>query len=140
MNIKLWEQKEYYSIYCDALETKWTETVEESYNLQQEIKSLKVAREHLVTATAYTASKDECDGQPHNTALMTRPTVGSTIAVSRDLSYLLGKKVYVEGHGVRRVEDLMNARFKNRIDVLVPDKAYARRFGVKHNIKVVPIS
>lgn len=92
-----------------------------------------------VTATAYTKSVDETNENPETTAIMENSIPGWTVAVSRDLSYLLGKKVYIEGVGIRKVTDLMNKRYSKRIDVLVPNKQYAREFGKKENVKVVTI-
>ena len=89
------------------------------------------------TITAYTAARDECDVDPGNTALMEEPKAGWTVAVSADYMHMLGKKVYIEGVGVRRINDLMNPRYTKRIDVLVPTKKQARRFGKKENVTVV---
>ncbi len=69
--------------------------------------------------TAYTASRRETDNDPEHTATMERPVPGWTCAVSRDLSHWLGGRVWIEGVGVRRVNDLMNGRFRQRVDVLV---------------------
>ena len=87
--------------------------------------------------TAYTTCYTETNRDNNNTALMQEPVVGWTVAVSRDLSYLLGKTVYIEGIGVRYVNDLMNSRFKNTVDVLVPNKSYAMHFGVKKGRQVI---
>jgi len=84
-----------------------------------------------MTVTAYTASKDETDDTPYKTALMERPVSGWTCAVSRDLLRFLGDMVYIEGIGVRRVNDLMNERFEKRIDVFVGTKEQAREIGKK---------
>ena len=56
---------------------------------------------------------------------------GRTVAVSQDLKRLLGRKVYIEGFGVRVVEDLMHPRFENRLDLCLPDRRQALAFGVK---------
>lgn len=92
-----------------------------------------------VTLTAYTNAKNETNFDNENTAIMETPYPGRSIAVSQDLSYLLGKKVYIEGIGVRIVNDLMNKRYTNSVDVLVPSKSYAKEFGVKKNKKLVLI-
>lgn len=84
-----------------------------------------------MTVTAYTASRDECNGDPANTATMSKPVPGYTVAVSRDKLYLLGRKIWVEGMGVYEVTDLMNKRFENRIDILVGSKETAKEFGVQ---------
>lgn len=91
-------------------------------------------KEHFyknVQVTAYTARTAECDKTPHVTAIMEKPIPGYTVAVSRDFMQYLGRRVYIPGVGVRRVNDLMNARYKKRIDVLMPSVEMARAFGKK---------
>lgn len=83
-----------------------------------------------MTVTAYSLREEECNSDLKNTATMVRPVVGLTAAVSRDRLRLLGKKIYVEGYGVREVTDVMNERFKNRIDLLMGTKE-AKDFGVR---------
>ena len=102
-------------------------------HLIKKMRKLKVVK---CTATAYTASRNECDKDVSHTAIMRKPIPGRTIAVSRDLKRLLGKKVYSEKLGVRVVEDLMNHRYKNRIDILFSTKEDAFKFG-KQSIKLV---
>jgi 3D (Asp-Asp-Asp) domain-containing protein len=82
-----------------------------------------------VTVTGYTARREECDGTPGRTALMERPRAGATCAVSRDFSRFLGQKVYIPGIGVRRVNDLMHARFQRSLDIVFPSVPTARAFG-----------
>lgn len=84
-----------------------------------------------LTATAYCPLCGSEDGQPQSTARggVVRP--GRTVAVSQDLKYLLGRKVFIEGLGVRVVEDLMHPRYTDRLDLCLPDKEQALAFGVK---------
>jgi 3D (Asp-Asp-Asp) domain-containing protein len=96
--------------------------------LIQEIKLLKRKFDINVYATAYTARVQECDPTPNVTAIMEKPKAGWTIAVSHDLIYLLGKKVYIKGIGVRRVNDLMNERYTKRIDILMGNLKESKRF------------
>jgi len=81
------------------------------------------------TVTGYTACKGECNGDFKRNALMEKPIVGLSCAVSRDLMRFLGKKVYIPGIGIRHVDDLMNARFSRSIDILMPSVQNARTFG-----------
>jgi len=84
-----------------------------------------------VTITAYTASASECDGSPHQTAMMTRPRAG-TVAVSRDLfddGWTFGKKVYIAGHGVFTIGDLMAERHTESIDMFMGSRREAVKFG-----------
>ena len=86
----------------------------------------------IVEATAYTPRKEECNNDWMNTATMKKPKPGSHIAVSQDLIWMLGKKVYVEGLGIRYVEDLMNKRFTNRIDIMMNSVKKANNFGLQN--------
>lgn len=111
---------------------------EELYNLREENKAITQYAENLqkrfsfkVEATAYTPRKQECGSDFANTAIMVRPRPGLHIAVSHDLLFMLGKKVYIKGHGVRIVSDLMNERFTNKIDIMVGKVSDAKEFGVK---------
>jgi 3D (Asp-Asp-Asp) domain-containing protein len=97
--------------------------------LIQEIKLLKRKFDINVYATAYTARVQECDSTPDVTAIMEKPKAGWTIAVSHDLIYLLGKRVYIKGIGVRRVNDLMNGRYTKRIDILMDNLKEAKSFN-----------
>ncbi len=95
--------------------------------------------DHNVTVTAYTARPQETNNDPGNTSLMEKPIPGWTIATSRDLSYMKGKRVWVEGHGVKKVNDTMNIRYEERIDVLVGNVQQAREIGIQEDVNVVLI-
>jgi len=102
--------------------------------LREEIKKpivvqLAPIQETLITITAYTARKEECNKDPHRTAIMTKPKVGRTIAVSHDLIHWLGGWVYISGVGIRKVEDLMNERFTMKMDLLVGSVSEAMKWG-----------
>ena len=69
---------------------------------------------------------------------MKRPKPGVHIAVSRDLKWMLGKKVYIKGIGVRRAEDVMHKRYRKRIDIMMSSVKNAREFGIQDlQIKVI---
>jgi len=89
-----------------------------------------------LTATAYSPEKSQTDDTPYQTAIMTRPKKGWTVAVSRDLMGYLGRRVYVKGMGVFRVEDLMAKRFKKSIDFFFDSKREAVKFG-KRKVEAV---
>lgn len=110
-------------------------------DLDQQVKQLVNIRvknrEFIFNVSAYTASRDETDSDPTKTAFMTKPKVGKTVAVSRDLvKKLKHKRVYIEDVGIRVVEDVMNPRYRNSMDLLVKTKREARDFGRK-DIRVV---
>jgi 3D (Asp-Asp-Asp) domain-containing protein len=83
----------------------------------------------MATVTAYTGRRSETNDDPGNTATMEPPVAGWTCAVSRDLIHWLGGRIYIKGIGVRRVNDLMNARFARSIDLYMGDLGNARQFG-----------
>ncbi len=82
----------------------------------------------IVTASAYTPMTYRYSGIGANGSQV-KP--GITTAVLRDLKHLMGKKIHIEGVGVRRVNDLMAAKWKCAIDVCVDTKGEANRFGRK---------
>jgi 3D (Asp-Asp-Asp) domain-containing protein len=85
---------------------------------------------NVVTLTTYTPSMGETDSTPNITASgykidTTNPRRHKIIAVSRDLkkNFKFGSKVKVKGagkyNGTYIVKDVMNKRYKNRVDILV---------------------
>lgn len=109
------------------------EKVDESQGLintvvdnQMEIKEeLTLAKYVEVDLTAYVAAPGK------KTALVTTPVVGRTVAVSRDLSWMLGKRIYVPQFGVREVKSLTAAGFEKTVDLLVATEEEAKLFGRK---------
>lgn len=89
-----------------------------------------------VLATGYSSSVAETDETPFVTAANT-PTRPGTLALSRDLlheytpgaPFSFGDRVRVHGLGEFLVEDVMNARWSNRIDVWFPSRDEALWFG-----------
>lgn len=82
----------------------------------------------IVTLTTYKASEAETDSTPNITASgfkITNPKKHRIIAVSRDLKkkYKFGQKIRIVGagkySGTYKVQDVMNKRYKKRIDILV---------------------
>ena len=96
----------------------------------------------VVTLTTYSTTEEETDDSPTITASgfeidEDNPKKHRIIAVSRDLKRRLrfGEKVVLSNagrfNGVWYVRDLMNSRFKNKIDVLInPDDKQTKMFGV----------
>ena len=100
-----------------------------------------------VTLTTYSPTSQECDSTPHITASgfkinLKNPKKHRIIAVSRDLIKKLpfGTLVIVTGagklNGVYVVEDKMNKRYKNRIDLLIGEDD--KQTTIK-NVKIVKI-
>lgn len=116
------------------LQTELSQADEKIATNQFELKRKTV---RLLVVTAYTPTERECNKDPNWTAAMLKPRPG-LIAVSRDLfndGWVFGRKVRVEGIGIFTIGDLMNSRWKNRVDILMFDKNQAFRFG-KQKISV----
>lgn len=88
------------------------------------------AQQHQVTATVYHAVPEQTNSDPLHTASMfkldlSNPYKHKIIAVSRDLldEFPMGTKVRICGTGLYDgyyvVEDKMNKRWKNKIDILI---------------------
>ena len=82
----------------------------------------------IVTLTTYRANAAETDSTPNITASgfkITNPKKHRIIAVSRDLKrkYKFGTKLRIKGagkyDGTYTVRDVMNKRYKKRIDILI---------------------
>ena len=91
-------------------------------------KMLEAITPEIVTLTTYKATESETDSTPNITASgfkITNPKKHKIIAVSRDLKRKMkwGSKVRIVGagkyDGTYRVHDLMNKRYKKRIDILI---------------------
>ena len=92
-------------------------------------------RASTLTVTAYTNRPQETNNCP-KTATMEQAVPGWTVAVSRDLIHWLGGRVYIEGVGVRRVNDLMNARHERTLDLLVGTVSDAVEWGRQERMVV----
>ena len=84
----------------------------------------------IVSVTTYSPSIEECDSTPLITASgykinPANPKRQRIVAVSRDLKrkYKFGKKVRITGigklSGTYTIRDVMNKRFKKRVDILI---------------------
>jgi 3D (Asp-Asp-Asp) domain-containing protein len=115
----------------------------EIVKIEKEVEE-KVADEFrkIVTLTTYSTTVGETDDSPNITASgfeidEDNPKKHRIIAVSRDLKRKLrfGEKVILSNagrfNGVWYVRDLMNNRFKNKIDVLInSDERHTKMRGV----------
>lgn len=101
--------------------------------------SRATGRSQMVFATAYSSDAAQTDATPFITATGTRTRPG-VLAVSRDLlrTYPYGTRVRLEDPSGRNpwlsnrvfiVEDTMNPRFTNRIDVWMGSRAQALQWG-----------
>jgi 3D (Asp-Asp-Asp) domain-containing protein len=101
----------------------------------------------MVTLTTYSACVEQTDSTPYITASgfkldSVNPKRHKVIAISRDLKrkFKFKDRVMITGagkyDGVYRVEDVMNKRFTNRVDILVNPKDKGTRLS---NIKIVKL-
>ena len=98
---------------------------------------------HVVTMTTYTIERNQTDSNPLETASgfildKKNPAKHKVIAISRDLKSKFGfsDSVVVSNagsyDGVYVVEDIMNRRFKDRIDILInPKDSGTKMYNVK---------
>ena len=88
----------------------------------------ELAARFLMQVTAYSSSVDETDSTPHVTASGTRTRDGVIasnafpIGTQLRIPELFGEKILI-------VEDRMHQRFTDRIDIWMPSKWQALRFG-----------
>jgi len=100
-------------------------------NLERELENYKSVKD--LTITAYSPTKNQTDSDPFITACMERVRAGG-VAVSQDLFYkgwTCGKRVFIRGKGIFRINDVMNRRKKNQIDVFYFNTKQALRNGIK---------
>ena len=94
-----------------------------------------------VTITCYNSHPSQTDDTPNITAFNTTVKPGG-IAVSWDLferGFTHGVKVYLEGFGVLTVNDLMNRRFENRVDVWVPEGTKQFKYDDRLLVALAPL-
>lgn len=102
----------------------------------EEVREIQIVRE--VQVTAYSSTPDQTDSTPFITASGTRTRDGIVatnflpIGTRIQIPELFGKKVFV-------VEDRMHPRKKNFVDVWMPSRSQALRFGI-HETKIVVLN
>jgi 3D (Asp-Asp-Asp) domain-containing protein len=108
--------------------------------MEKEIeKEIERIEPDIVTVTTYTPSVEETDSTPLITASgfkinPNNPKKQRIVAVSRDLKrkYKFGKKVRITGigklSGTYTVRDVMNKRYRKRIDILIGTKDKQTKF------------
>lgn len=82
------------------------------------------------TATAYTAKCNGCTGITHTGIDLNKNPNAKVIAVDPNV-IPLGSKVYVEGYGEAVAGDTGGSIKGNKIDIHVPTKAEATKFGIQ---------
>lgn len=92
--------------------------------------AVKAAKVLTVRSTAYTASCKGCSGVTATGINLKKNPNAKVIAVDPKV-IPLGTKVYVEGYGQAVAGDKGGAIKGNKIDVHVPNKTQAKRWGVR---------
>lgn len=97
---------------------------------------IKIVKTHTVRATGYSSTPDQTDSTPFTTASGTRVRDGIIAANI----YFNGRRIpfgtlvripEIYGDKIFVVEDRMNIRYKNNIDIWFPERSLARTFGSK---------
>jgi 3D (Asp-Asp-Asp) domain-containing protein len=89
---------------------------------------------HADTVTAYCACQKCCGKNAKGiTASGKKPMQGVTVAASRNLP--IGTRIFIEGVGVRVVQDRLAKKYDNRFDVFFTSHSEALKFG-KRELKV----
>jgi len=124
------------------LSTPYHKGQTEEYIINKKIENKEIPYD-VVKVTMYTVDPKQTDSTPLITASgfkidSLNPEKHRIIAVSRDLKmkYKFGTRVMVKGtgthDGIYVVRDIMNKRWRNRIDILVnPNETYNSFKGVK---------
>jgi 3D (Asp-Asp-Asp) domain-containing protein len=94
-------------------------------------KRLESKKVITVKATAYTASCVGCSGIT-KTGFNLKANPNKKVIAVDPAVIPLGSKVYVEGYGKAIASDIGGAIKGKRIDVFIPSKKAAVKFGVKH--------
>ena len=100
---------------------------------KREFKHIENKKKYIVstvTVTCYQPIKQQCDSEPLTTSDGSKINLKNLkngylkwCAISRDLLYLFPqnkpKIVFIEGYGYYEVRDVMNKRYRHRIDLLI---------------------
>jgi len=120
-NMALEFQQKYYAVQKQLIDClRNNETLDLQYERRRQL-----VTSATVTVTCYNSHPSQTDSTPEITAFNTKTGPG-TVAVSRDLldrGFIPFSKVWVEGFGIFTVNDIMNKRYENRIDIWIGDKA-----------------
>lgn len=88
-----------------------------------------------VSMTAYNSLPEQTDSNPFETAMGTTTRHGIVAANFVPLgTYIKIPELY--GDEIFMVEDRMNARYTNCVDIWMEEYTDARQFGVKHNVTI----
>lgn len=115
-------------------------TVQDNSFIQHNIPETPIAgyltiEDHTATVTGYSSTSDQTDGDPFVTASNKQVRWGYVAA-----NFLpFGTKVRIPelfGDQVFQVEDRMNRRYTDRMDIWFPSRTRATQFGIGYNIAI----
>jgi len=108
--------------------------------IEKEVKpELKVINTYTVRATAYSSTPDQTDNTPCHTATNYNVCTGDKNVIAANF-YVNGYRVpfgtlvripEIYGEKIFVVEDRMNSRYTNNIDIWFPERSLALEFGAK---------
>ena len=93
----------------------------------------------LVTVTHYSPNDRgiNSDSDPTNTATMSKPIPGKTIAISTELVRMgwLGRRIYIENKGMFIASDRLNVNIQGcQVDICVGSEKEAYKLGKKEDV------
>ncbi|MCR6096385.1 peptidoglycan-binding protein [Salipaludibacillus agaradhaerens] len=117
-----------YGALHTALQQPENRTITSRSNQQEEKQTQSHGTTIQMEATAYTAYCDGCSGITYTGLDLRSNPAKKVIAVDPQV-IPLGSKVYVEGYGEAIAADIGGAIKGNRIDIFIPNKDDALKFG-----------
>ena len=101
------------------------------------LRALPARQSTRYTVTAYCHCARCCGRANQPTGSGRTPLAGLTVAGPRSVPY--GTRVFIEGIGIRTVQDRLAGRFEDRFDVYVGTHHAAQKFGLRHlQVTVLP--
>ena len=91
----------------------------------------RVSAERWITATAYSSTRDQTDSSPFVTAWQT-PVRDGIVATNFLPKGSMIRFPDIYGDKIFIVEDRMSARYQYRVDIWMPSREEAIRFGLKY--------
>ena len=93
-----------------------------------------------VTVTCYTSRARETDSSPHITAdnsYVRRGYIAVSRDMMRDFGLHFGQRVFLSGYGVYEIRDVMDKRWKRRVDIWTSDVVAAKLHGIRKGIELL---
>lgn len=136
-NLKAWNNLKSNTIHPNQKLKVSASTTSNTTNTPSRGQADKVKKEFMATATAFTASCNGCSGITKTGINLKKNSHLKVIAVDPKV-IPLGSKVHVEGYGYAIAGDTGGAIKGNRIDVFIPTKSAAYKWGRKQvKVKVL---